>query len=82
MQGHAYGTGLQAAAAGLAGRLAGQPPWQYRGPGGAIAAAWHRSPLKSFEAALQAQLRCLDSGDFQAARQAMAEGQRPHWRER
>jgi enoyl-CoA hydratase len=76
------GHDLEAAAAGLAGRLAAQPPLAVRGAREAINAAWHRAPQESFRLALAAQLRCLKSEDFKEARQAMAEGRAPHWQGR
>jgi enoyl-CoA hydratase/carnithine racemase len=73
---------LAAAAAGLAGRLAAQPPLAVRGARRAIDAAWHRGPAESLRLALEEQIRCLQSEDFTEARQAMAEGRSPQWRGR
>lgn len=73
---------LDAAAAGLAARLAAQPPLAVRGARRALDAAWHRSPEESFRVAVQEQSRCLTSDDFREAGQAMAEGRAPHWRGR
>jgi enoyl-CoA hydratase/carnithine racemase len=75
-------TDLDAAAAGLAGRLAAQPPLAVRGARRAIDAAWHRGPAESLRLALEEQIRCLQSEDFTEARQAMAEGRSPQWRGR
>jgi enoyl-CoA hydratase/2-(1,2-epoxy-1,2-dihydrophenyl)acetyl-CoA isomerase len=75
-------TDLAAAAAGLAGRLAAQPPLAVRGARRAIDAAWHRGPAESLGLALEEQIRCLQSEDFTEARQAMAEGRSPQWRGR
>lgn len=76
------GEDLDAAAAGLAARLAAQPPLAVRGARRAIDAAWYRSPEDSLEVALEEQLRCLKSEDFKEAGQAMAEGRSPQWRGR
>lgn len=73
---------LDAAAAELAARLAAQPPIAVRGARRAIDAAWHRDPDESFRLALEEQLRCLESDDFQEARRAMAERRPPRWRGR
>jgi enoyl-CoA hydratase/carnithine racemase len=73
---------LDAAAAGLAARLAAQPPLAVRGARRAIDAAWYRSPGESLSVALEEQLRCLRSEDFKEAGQAMAEGRNPQWRGR
>jgi enoyl-CoA hydratase/carnithine racemase len=73
---------LDAAADELAGRLAGQPPIAVRGARRAIDAAWHRGPEESFRLALDEQLRCLASEDFEEGRAAMVEGRRPRWRGR
>jgi enoyl-CoA hydratase/carnithine racemase len=73
---------LDAAAAGLAARLAAQPPLAVRGARRAIDAAWYRSPEESLNVALEEQLRCLRSEDFREAGQAMTEGRSPHWRGR
>jgi len=76
------GKDLDAAAAGLAGRLAAQPPLAVRGARRAIDAAWHRGAGESLRLALEEQIRCLQSEDFTEARQAMAEGRSPQWRGR
>jgi enoyl-CoA hydratase/carnithine racemase len=76
------GHDLEAAAAELAGRVAAQPPLAVRGARQAIEAAWHSGPQESFRLALEAQLRCLKSEDFEEARQAMAEGRPPRWQGR
>jgi enoyl-CoA hydratase/carnithine racemase len=73
---------LEAAAAELAGRLAAQPPLAVRGARRAIDAGWHGGPEASLRAAVEAQLRCLESDDFREARQAMVEGRPPQWRGR
>jgi enoyl-CoA hydratase/carnithine racemase len=73
------GEDLDAAAAELAGRLAAQPPLAVRGARRAIDAAWHRGPEESFRAALDEQIRCIESDDFKEAIQAMAEGRKPKW---
>ena len=76
------GADLDTAAAGLAGRLAAQPPIAVRGARRAIDAAWHHGAEESFRVALHEQIRCLQSEDFIEGRQAMAEGRTPHWRGR
>jgi enoyl-CoA hydratase/carnithine racemase len=73
------GGDLDAAAAGFAARLAGQPPLAVRGARRAIDAAWYRGPEESFRLALEEQIRCLRSADFAEARAAMAEGRSPRW---
>ena len=73
---------LDATAAGLAARLAAQPPLAVRGARRAIDAAWYRSPEESLGVALEEQIRCLRSEDFKEAGQAMAEGRSPQWRGR
>ena len=73
---------LDAAAAGLAARLAAQPPLAVRGARRAIDAAWYRSPEESLSVAVEEQIRCLRSEDFKEAGQAMAEGRSPQWRGR
>ena len=73
---------LRAAAAGLAARLAAQPPLAVRGARRAIDAAWYRSPEESLGVALEEQLRCLRSEDFKEAGLAMAEGRTPQWQGR
>lgn len=75
-------TGLEAAAADFARRLAAQPPIAVRGARRAIDAAWHRGPEESFRLALEEQLRCITSEDFAEALRAMAEGRTPQWRGR
>jgi enoyl-CoA hydratase/carnithine racemase len=69
-------------AAGLAARLAAQPPLAVRGARRAIEAAWHSAPEEGFRLAVEEQLRCLRSDDFKEARQAMNEGRDPQWRGR
>jgi enoyl-CoA hydratase/carnithine racemase len=76
------GEDLSAAAAELAARLAAQPPIAVRGARRAIDAAWHRSPEEGIRVAVEHQIRCLRSEDFQEARQAMAEGRSAQWRGR
>ena len=71
---------LGTAAAGLAARLATQPPLAVRGARRAIDAAWHRGPEESLRLAMEEQIRCLRSDDFEEALQAMAEGRNPQWR--
>jgi len=73
---------LEAAAAGLAERLAAQPPLAVRGARRAIDAAWYRGPAESFRLALDEQMRCLRSEDFAEAGRALAEGRDPRWRGR
>jgi enoyl-CoA hydratase/carnithine racemase len=73
------GDDLEAAAAGLAARLAAQPPLAVRGARRAIDAAWYRSPEEGFRLAVQEQMRCLRSEDFKEAQRAMAEGRSPVW---
>lgn len=73
---------LGTAAAGLAARLAAQPPLAVRGARRAIDAAWYRDPGESFRLALEEQVKCLRSEDFAEARQAMTEGRSPQWRGR
>ena len=73
---------LDAAAAGLAARLAAQPPLAIRGARRAIDAAWHSPSEQGFRLAVEEQLRCLRSDDFKEARQAMTEGRSPRWRGR
>jgi enoyl-CoA hydratase/carnithine racemase len=70
---------LEAAAAGLAERLAAQPPLAVRGARRALDAAWHLGPADSFRVALEEQLRCLRSEDFAEAGRAFAEGRAPRW---
>jgi enoyl-CoA hydratase/carnithine racemase len=76
------GADLDAAAAGLAARLAAQPPLAVRGARRAIDVAWYRSPEESLEVALEEQLRCLRSEDFKEAGLALAEGRTPQWQGR
>jgi enoyl-CoA hydratase/carnithine racemase len=75
-------TDLDAATAELAGRLSAQPPIAVRGARRAIDGAWHRSPEDGLTLALEEQIRCLRSGDFAQASQAMAAGRSPQWRGR
>jgi enoyl-CoA hydratase/carnithine racemase len=70
---------LDAAAAGLAARLAAQPPLAVRGARRALDAAWYSDPRESFRLALEEQVRCLRSDDFKEAVQALAEGRSPQW---
>jgi enoyl-CoA hydratase/carnithine racemase len=70
---------LETAAAGLAGRLAAQPPVAVRGARRALDAAWYRDPGESLRVALEGQLRCLRSEDFAEAGRAFAEGRAPRW---
>jgi enoyl-CoA hydratase/carnithine racemase len=67
------------AAAALGRRLAAQPPPAVQGARRAIDAAWYRDPDQSFAVAVQAQISCLESADFQEAAQAMAQGRAPEW---
>jgi enoyl-CoA hydratase/carnithine racemase len=76
------GHDLDSAAAGLAARLAAQPPIAVRGARRALDAMWHHGPEESLRVALEEQIRCLQSEDFKEARQAMAEGRTPNWRGR
>jgi enoyl-CoA hydratase/carnithine racemase len=71
---------LEAAAAELSGRLAGQPPLAIRGARRAIDAAWYSGPDESLKLALEEQIHCLESDDFKEAGQAMVEGRAPQWR--
>jgi enoyl-CoA hydratase/carnithine racemase len=73
---------LEPTTAELAGRLAAQPPLAVRGARRAIQALWDGGPEASFQAAVEGQVRCLESDDFREARQAMAEGRPPQWRGR
>jgi enoyl-CoA hydratase/carnithine racemase len=73
---------LASAAAELATRLAAQPPLAVRGARRAIDAAWYRDSDDSFKVAVEAQICCLASDDFNQARHAMAEGRAPQWRGR
>jgi enoyl-CoA hydratase/carnithine racemase len=70
---------LETAAAGLAARLAAQPPLAVRGARRALDAAWYRGPGESLRLALEQQIRCLESDDFAEARKAMTEGRTPRW---
>jgi enoyl-CoA hydratase/carnithine racemase len=70
---------LLSAAAELGRRLATRPPLAVQGARRAIDAAWYRDPDESFVVAVEAQIRCLESADFQEAAQAMAEGRTPEW---
>lgn len=76
------GEELHTAAVGLAERLAAQPPLAIRGARRAIDVAWHRDPQEGLQAALEGQIRCLQSEDFREALQAMAENRTPQWRGR
>jgi hypothetical protein len=60
----------------------GVVPDQQREEERAIDAAWYRSPEESLSVALEEQIRCLKSEDFQEAGLAMAEGRSPQWRGR
>jgi enoyl-CoA hydratase/carnithine racemase len=73
---------LASAAGELAARLAAQPPLAVRGARRAIEAAWYRDPDASFMVAVEEQIQCLASEDFQEARQAGEEGRPPRWRGR
>ena len=73
---------VESAAAGLAARLAAQPPLAVRGARRAIDAAWYRDPDDSFRVAVEAQIQCLTSEDFREAGRAMAEGRQPRWQGR
>lgn len=73
---------LDAAAAGLAGRLAAQPPLAVRGARRALDAAWYSSPEESLKVAVEQQISCLASEDFKEGAQALAEGRSPQWRGR
>ena len=73
---------LDAAAAGLAGRLAAQPPLAVRGARRALDAAWYSSPEESLKVAVEQQIRCLTSEDFKEGVQALAEGRSPQWQGR
>lgn len=73
---------LDATATELAQRLAARPPVAVRGARRALDAAWYRGPRESLRLALEEQLRCLKSEDFQEGRQAMLEGRSPQWRGR
>jgi enoyl-CoA hydratase/carnithine racemase len=70
---------LENAAAGLAERLAAQPPLAVRGARRAIDAAWHSDPAESLRVALEGQIRCVRSEDFAEAGRAMLEGRSPQW---
>jgi enoyl-CoA hydratase/carnithine racemase len=71
---------VESAARELACRLAAQPPLAIKGARSAIEAAWYQNPEDSFKVAVEAQIRCLKSHDFQEALQAAAEGRSPQWR--
>ena len=73
---------LEAAAAGLAARLAAQPPIAVRGARRAIDVAWYHSPGESLSLAVDEQIRCLMSEDFKEGCEAMVEGRSPRWRGR
>lgn len=70
---------LMPAAAEFAARLAAQPPLAVRGARRAIDAAWYRGPEDSFRVAVEEQIRCLLSDDFNEAARAIAEGRSPQW---
>jgi enoyl-CoA hydratase/carnithine racemase len=70
---------LTSAAAQLAARLCSQPPLAVRGARRAIDAAWYRDPDDSLKVAVDEQLRCLASNDFQEALRARAERRAPEW---
>lgn len=71
---------LLEAASEMATRLAHQPPLAIQGARRALEAAWHLDPDKSFEVAVRAQIRCLESDDFREAQRAIANGERPTWK--
>ncbi len=73
---------VESAAAELAERLAAQPPLAVRGARRAIDAAWYQDPDESFRVAVEEQIRCLSSEDFQEAGHTMMEGRPPQWRGR
>jgi enoyl-CoA hydratase len=73
---------LEAAAAGLAARLAAQPPLAVRGARRALDAAWHADAREGLRLALREQARCLRSADFREALSALAEGRAPRWQGR
>ena len=73
---------LDAAADGLAARLAAQPPIAVRGARRALDAAWHCDPAASLKLALEGQIRCLESEDFSEAQRAMIERRSPQWQGR
>jgi enoyl-CoA hydratase/carnithine racemase len=73
---------LEPATAGLAARLAAQPPLAIRGARRAIDASWYRDPASSLRVALEEQLRCLSSEDFKEGLQALAQRRTPQWRGR
>ncbi len=71
---------VDAAAAGLARRLAAQPPLAVRGARRAMEAAWGVDVDAGLRAAIEAQAVCLTSADFAEGRRALAEGRPPCWR--
>jgi len=71
---------LDAVTAEFAARLAAQPPIAVREARRAIDAAWHSDPEESFRVAIEGQIRCLESEDFNEAGRAMDEGRNPKWR--
>jgi len=73
---------VESAAGELAARLAAQPPLALRGARRAIDAAWYRDPDSSFRVAVEEQLRCIASQDFQEALRAFTEGRAPQWKGR
>jgi enoyl-CoA hydratase/carnithine racemase len=73
---------VESSARDLACRLASQPPLAIQGARSAIDAAWYHSPEDSFKAAVEAQIRCVKSQDFQEALRAAAEGRAPQWQGR
>jgi enoyl-CoA hydratase/carnithine racemase len=71
---------VDVAAAGLARRLAAQPPLAVRGARRAMEAAWGVDVDAGLRAAVEAQAVCLTSADFAEGRRALAEGRPPCWR--
>ncbi len=76
------GEALDVAAREFAERVAAQPPIAVRGARRAIDAGWYSDPEVSFRLAVEAQLRCLASDDFEEGRRAMVQGRKPQWRGR
>jgi enoyl-CoA hydratase/carnithine racemase len=70
---------VESAAREFAYRLAAQPPLAIKGARSAIDAAWYQNPEDSLKVAVEAQIRCLKSNDFQEALRAAAEGRSPQW---
>ena len=70
---------IESAASDLASRLAAQPPLAIQGARSAIDAAWYQNPKDSSRVAVEGQIRCLQSRDFQEALRAAAEGRSPEW---